>query len=56
MNDKKLDKKQNEIDEDEYIDDFYQYNTCDWCGRFPIYYSDEAFELCENCHDQMFGI
>jgi hypothetical protein len=26
---------------------------CDWCGVSPVTYSDEAHDLCENCHDQM---
>ncbi|MBC8196597.1 MAG: hypothetical protein H8E60_01785 [Candidatus Marinimicrobia bacterium] len=32
------------------------YEKCDWCGRSPVTYSNEAHDLCENCSDQMFGI
>lgn len=30
-------------------------STCDWCGGTPVAYKDEAYELCENCEDQLFG-
>ena len=37
------------------FDDFISVGSyCDWCGE-PASYSDEAFELCENCSDQYRG-
>lgn len=30
-------------------------DTCDWCGGSPVVYRDEAFELCENCANQLLG-
>ena len=28
---------------------------CDWCNA-PATYSNEAYDLCENCSDQLHGI
>ena len=33
----------------------YPMEICDWCGRSPVVYEDEAFSLCEHCRNQLFG-
>jgi len=32
----------------------YPIESCDWCGRSPVVYEDEAYSLCEHCHEQLF--
>jgi hypothetical protein len=33
----------------------YPVESCDWCGRSPVVYEDEAFSLCEHCREQLLG-